>query len=172
MNTELMQNIFRAKHLLEANPTNMSFGIIGEGTDEDELQRNETLFASAGKQLAEYTDFVKKVSYFSLGSIVLFEFTRIRNFQNLLNFLPEWETQWLCIGKIMAEPIGINREDGRVYWFSEIPYNDEGTDLGSFPQFLKTYVFGPKYAEVIPGPDEDEWVQFMIKNELIWRQRE
>lgn len=172
MNSEFMQNILRAKHLLETNPSNMSYGMIEGGVTEEVLRLNEGLLTPLGEQLAEYIDFIREVSGFSLGSIVLFDFTRIPNFQNLLDFLPRRETEWFCIGKIMSEPIGINRKDGRVYWFSEIPYSNEGIDLGSFSQFLEMYVFGLKYAEIIPGADEDEWVQFMIKNKLIWRQCE
>ncbi|GAA0135336.1 hypothetical protein YSY43_21760 [Paenibacillus sp. YSY-4.3] len=122
----------------------MSFGIIEDGITEDMLSLNDDLLNS--KRVGQYVDFVKEVSGFSLGSIVLFDFLKIRDFQNLLEFLPNWETEWLCIGKIMAEPLGINMKDGKVYWFSEIPYSDEGINLGSFFDFLKEYVFGYKYS--------------------------
>ncbi|MFB5764123.1 hypothetical protein [Paenibacillus medicaginis] len=168
MDIDIIKKILQAKNLLKASSSNLTFGIIEDGIAEDVLSLNRELFVNSDKRVGQYTDFVKEVSGFSLGSIVLFDFSRIREFQNLLEFLPEWETKWLCIGKIMSEPIGINKEDGNVYWFSEIPYNDEGMDLGSFNNFLKEYIFGYKYSEIVPWVDEDEWYQFMKKNKLIY----
>ncbi|KOP64761.1 hypothetical protein AMS62_05440 [Bacillus sp. FJAT-18019] len=167
MNNDFVNKVLQAKKLLRANSSNLSFGTIEDGITKDMLSLNEGLFKINGK-LGQYVDFVKEVSGFSLGSIVLFNFSRIKEFQNLLDFLPEWESKWLCIGKIMSEPIGINKEDGNVYWFSEIPYSDEGMNLGSFNSFLKEYVFGHKYSDFIPWADEDEWYQFMVKNKLIY----
>lgn len=104
---------------MREDSSSLTFGII-----EDMLSQNKELFTDSDKKIGQYIDFMKEVSGFSLGSIVLFNFCHIRDFQYLLNFIPDWKSKWLCIGKIMSEPIGINKEDGNVYWFSEIPYND------------------------------------------------
>jgi len=168
MNVEFIKKISLAKNLLREDSSSLTFGIIEDGITEDMLSQNKELFTDSDKKIGQYIDFMKEVSGFSLGSIVLFDFCHIRDFQYLLDFIPDWKSKWLCIGKIMSEPIGINKEDGNVYWFSEIPYNDEGMNLGEFIPFMEKYVFGHKYSEIIPWVDEDEWYQFMIRNRLIY----
>ncbi|OPH46703.1 hypothetical protein BC351_14555 [Paenibacillus ferrarius] len=98
----------------------------------------------------------------------MLEYQENKDYQNLLDFLPDWETNWLCVGKIMSEPLGINKQDGNVYWFSEIPYSNEGICLGTLDKFLGNYVFGRKYYEIVPWIDEDDWYQFMIMHGLVF----
>ncbi|RNB51437.1 hypothetical protein EDM57_22405 [Brevibacillus gelatini] len=167
MDSDLIKKVLQVKKLLRESPSSLSFGIIEDGLNDDLISQNKKLFIDSNEKVYEYVDFIKDVSGFSLGSIVLFDFPRIHEFQNLLDFLPDWEKNWLCIGKIMSEPMGINKNDGSVNWFSEIPYDDEGMNLGTFNNFMKEYVFGEKYSEIVPWVDEDEWYQFMIKNKLI-----
>ncbi|MCG7316155.1 hypothetical protein [Brevibacillus laterosporus] len=138
-----------------------------DGITEDGFNNNQKLIGDSYQKIEQYMEFVKEASDFSLGSIVLFEYQEIKDFQNLLDFLPDWQENWLCIGKIMSEPIGINKQDGNVYWFLEIPYDDKGLYFGSFDVFLEKVVFGQNYSEIIPGVDEDDWYQFMIKLGLV-----
>ncbi|OAB38856.1 hypothetical protein [Paenibacillus glacialis] len=168
MNNQLRKIINTAKNVLRSNTTNMTFGIIEDGITVDALSVNQELINGSNQKFQQYVEFVQVVSGFSLGSIVLFEYPVIKDYQNLLDFQPDWETNWLCVGKIMSEPLGINKMDGNVYWFSEIPYSDEGLCLGTFNEFLEEYVFGNKYSEIIPWVDEDDWYQFIIKHGLIF----
>lgn len=168
MKNELKKIINAAKDLLRSNTTNMTFGIIEDGITEDVLSINQELINCSNQKTRQYVEFVQEVSGLSLGSIVLFDYQEIKNHQSLLGFLSDWEINWLCVGKIMSEPIGINKQDGKVYWFSEIPYSDEGLCLGTLNEFLEEYVFGRKYSEIIPWIDEDDWYQFMVEHDLIF----
>ncbi|WP_094701231.1 hypothetical protein [Brevibacillus laterosporus] len=167
MNNELSKVIKIIKNELKSKNSNISFGIIEDGITEDVFNNNQELIGDSYQKIEQYMEFVKEASGFSLGSIVLFEYQEIKEFQNLLDFLPDWQENWLCLGKIMSEPIGINKQDGNVYWFSEIPYDDKGLCFGSFDVFLEKFVFGQNYSEIIPGVDDDDWYQFMIKLGLV-----
>ena len=39
--------------------------------------------------------------------------------------------------------------------------------LGQFDDFLANYVFGAKYAEIVPNCDEDDWYTFLKENKYI-----
>ncbi|MHA7963893.1 hypothetical protein ACX93W_07095 [Paenibacillus sp. CAU 1782] len=118
---------------------------------------------SIRETLRSYMEYIKVANGLSLGGIVLFPFQELKELQSLLNFLPKWEEDWFLIGKIMSEPVGIQLSDGGVYWFSEIPFDDQGVYLGSFASFLSQYVFGEKYKKLAPWYEEEEWHDVLIK---------
>lgn len=156
-----------SKNALRAKNSNSTFGSIKDGISEEEKNINKSWLDESPQTLKSYVEFIKEYSGISLGGIVLYRFHRLQQFQNLLDFLPNSKDEWICIGTILDDPIGLNKKDGKVYWFSEIPYSDEGICLGTFDEFLKEYAFGKKYAEIIPWIDDDEWYQFMIKLGLV-----
>jgi hypothetical protein len=162
MDDDMRQVMEKAKNALREKSSNMTFGIIEDRVTNEELRTNDDWIEDSLPTLQGYLAFIMVYSGASLGSILLYRFNELKRFRNSLDFLPNWEEEWLCIGKIMSEPIGLNKRNGNVYWFSEIPFEDEGICLGQFDDFLKNVVFGEKYAEIVPWIDEDEWYQFQI----------
>ncbi len=41
--------------------------------------------------------------------------------------------------------------------------------LGPLDTFLEDFVFGPRYAEIVPDADQEEWFQLLVKLGLAWR---
>ena len=76
--------------------------------------------------------------------------------------------KWLCIGQVLYEPIVMKRDTEEVYLFYQGFENEiEGKCFGKLDDFLDNYVFGRKYAKIIPNADEEEWYIFLEKIKII-----
>ena len=63
----------------------------------------------------------------------------------------------------------LNKTDTKVYRFYQGFEDDIEPDcFGDFDDFLLEYVFGDKYAKIIPKAYEDEWYRLLKKLNLFW----
>ena len=98
------------------------------------------------------------------GSIDIFGADIIQDYQFMVNNIPGGNDKWLYIGQILYEPVVINKIDSKVYRFFRGNEDINTADcLGLFDEFLLNYVFGDKYAEIVPDAEDDEWYRFLKK---------
>lgn len=118
--------------------------------------------------LKEYIEFLKECDGARCGAIDFVSFDEIPDIQYRVTDIPGGNDVWICIGQILYEPLVINKTDGNVYLYYQ-GHEDEvqPKSFGSFDYFLMEYVFGKKYAEIIPDADQEEWYQFLKKLKLV-----
>ncbi|MFR9800182.1 hypothetical protein ACL02U_30445 [Streptomyces sp. MS06] len=74
--------------------------------------------------------------------------------------------EWFCCGLINDEPFFIKKADGSVWMFPDVgvewwmsPEFHQSTD--SLTSFLSEFVFGPRYREITPLGEGDQWLQLL-----------
>lgn len=68
----------------------------------------------------------------------------------------------------MYEPLVVKLDTEDIYLFYQGYENEiEVKCFGNLDTFLNDYVFGKKYAEIIPDAEEEEWYIFLDKLNLI-----
>lgn len=120
------------------------------------------------EKVKDCIDFLKESNGASFGQIDLFPLNELDRNQFYVETLQGKKEHWICIGLVLYEPIVLNKINGQVYRF----YRDIETEIpeecfGEFNNFLTNYVFGKKYAEIIPSAEDEEWYQFLKKVNLI-----
>lgn len=160
MNSKLKQIIQTVKSELGKDPSSIIIGKICDGN------KNETLNCDPKVQL--YYDFLKECDGASCGSIDFWNSEMVLNEQYKVTDMPGGRENWFCIGQILYEPIVLNKTDTKVYRFYQ--GFEDGIELdcfGDFDDFLLEYVFGDKYAKIIPEAYEDEWYRLLKKLNLF-----
>lgn len=167
MNLKIRQCINLLKKTLEEYPETFMFGYISDGTSFDKLKSKEFLFDFNKPILKPYIDFLEETAEAWFGNIVLFNLSILHEFQYYVEELQSLKEEWICIGKIISDPLLINNCSGEVHLFSGYPYSIIDKQLGSFEHFLLNYVFGKGYSELIPWIEEDDWYQFLEQNKIL-----
>jgi hypothetical protein len=98
------------------------------------------------------------------GEIDLWGFEELNNNQYYCEDLPGGENEWLIIGQVLYEPLAISKTSGLVVLFVRCA---EPQTLGTTAQFMNDYVFGPRYAELIPDVETSKWWQLLCSEGLV-----
>lgn len=160
MNDNLKCIIKTVRSELNKEPSSIIIGKLGNAIINEEINGNF--------KIQSYYDFLKECNGARCGSIDLWSFEMLLKNQYRVTEIPGCKDTWLCIGQILYEPIVVNKIEGKVYRFYQGHETDISADcLGSFEEFLMMYVFGNKYAEIIPDADKEGWYQFLQKINLI-----
>lgn len=160
MNDKLKKIIKIVKSELRKEPSAIVIGKLCDGA------RNK--LPNDNSNIQEYYDFLGECDGARCGSIDFWSFEMLLKNHYRVSEIPDGEDNWVCIGQILYEPIVISKIDGNVYRFYQGHETDTEADcFGSFDEFLMRYVFGDKYAEIIPDASEEEWYQFLKKIYLV-----
>ena len=160
MTEQLKQIIQTVKSELDKDPNGIIAGKINEG--------NTSKADNYDPALQIYFDFLNECNGASFGAIDLFETEILEEHQFVINGIPAGEENWFCIGQILYEPLLFNKNDLKVYLFYRDNEDVDPADcLGYLDDFLMNYVFGAKYADIIPDADNDEWYQLVKKLKLV-----
>lgn len=160
MNDKLKETIQLVKLELRRDPSSIIIGKLGDGIRD--------IIANDNPNIQEYYEFLGECNGARCGSIDFWSVEMFLKNQYRISEIPGGEDNWLCIGQILYEPVVISKVDGKVYRFYQGHETDIAADcFGSFDEFLMGYVFGCKYAEIIPDADEEEWYQFLKKINLV-----
>ena len=159
MNEALKEIINRIKQELHDRPDGVIAGEINNGFKGDMITDNPVVY--------KYFEFLKETNGASFGDIDFYDYDRILKYQFRVLSIPGGEDKWFCIGQILYEPMVLNKTDSKVYRFYQgFESSISGTCFGYFDDFLKDYVFGKKYADIIPDAEDDEWYQLLKKIKL------
>jgi hypothetical protein len=84
--------------------------------------------------------------------------------QVFASVMPGGQHEWLVIGQMIYEPIGLNRTSGEVVCFAE---GREPIALGSVETFATDYLLGKAYSTVIPNSQQDEWWKVLREAQVV-----
>lgn len=157
MNNELCKKISKARYELSKDVSSVIFGELNDGVVCDENLR-----------IKPYCDFLNVCNGASCGDIDLWSNEDIGQNQFRVTDLDGGSEKWVCIGQILYEPLVINLDSEEVYLFYQGHEKEiEGKCFGKFDDFLMEYVFGEKYAEIIPDVQDDEWYSFLRRINFV-----
>ena len=115
-----------------------------------------------------YCDFLNVCNGGRFGAIDLWSNELVSNNQYRVTDIVGGNENWFCIGQVLYEPLVVNLDTEDIYLFYQGCENDiEAKCFGNLDSFLSDYVFGKKYAEIIPDAEEEEWYIFLNKINLI-----
>ena len=156
MSEQLKLIIQSVKTELDKDPNGIIAGKINEGTTIKEKNFDPAL------QI--YYDFLSECNGARFGAIDLFGAEILEKYQFMVSDIPGGDERWFYIGQILYEPLLFNKNDLKLYLFYRETEDVDPTDcFGYLDDFLMNYVFGKKYAEIIPDADNDEWYQLLKK---------
>lgn len=125
-------------------------------------KRENNLFPNA------YFNFLQVCNGARCGSIDLWSAELIPKNQYRVTEMEGGKEKWLCIGQVLYEPLVMNLVDEGIYLFYQGFEKDiEAKYLGKLDDFLENYVFGAKYAELIPDVEDEEWYRFLKKIGIV-----
>jgi len=150
MNEQLIRMIEQVKNELARNPNAILFGDVHDG--------NKKITPTDVCNHA-YFEFLKQVDGGRFGIIDFWSFNDLPNHQFRMN----GQINGTEIGQLLYEPLILENLSGHVLYSR----HDGVQDLGSFNDFLSTFVFGVRYAELAPEPHVDEWFQFLKRIAFI-----
>ncbi len=157
MNNRLKEKIEKVRLELQ----NESFAIIIG-------KLNEGINCSENIALNSYYKFLNVCNGGRCGAIDLWSDELLFSNQYRVVELVGGEEKWLCIGQILYEPLVMELNTEEVYLFYQGCENEiEGKCFGKLDDFLEDYVFGRKYAKIIPNADEDKWYIFLEKIKVV-----
>ena len=160
MTEQLKQIIQAVKSELDKDPNGIIAGKINEG--------NTIKADNYDSALQIYFDFLNECNGASFGAIDLFEIEILEKHQFVVTGIPGGKENWFCIGQILYDPLLFNKNDLKLYLFYRDNEDVDPADcLGYLDDFLMNYVFGAKYADIIPDSDNDEWYQLLKKLKLV-----
>ena len=160
MNDKLKGIIKLIKTELEKEPAAIIIGNLADGI--------QSKVFSDDLNIGEYYEFLRECNGARCGAIDLWSFEELLKNQYRVSEIPGGKDNWVCIGQILYEPTVINKADGNVYRFYQGHETNISADcFGNFDEFFMRYVFGDKYAKIIPDADEEEWYQFLKKIGLV-----
>lgn len=159
MNTKLLQTITLVKRELDKSPDSIIFAQLKPGIKIGDAEI---------KKIGVYSGFLEITNGARFGSIDLWSLDDLKRNQFVLLDRQNSKESLISIGQILYEPLVLDISDQSVYTFkqdddSNIPM----TFIGDFDYFLSNYVFGERYGEIIPDYDNDEWVLFLKKIQII-----
>lgn len=157
MNNKLRTKIEKVYVELQQEPCAPIIGKLNEG------------IYSINKSIPKvYSDFLKVCNGGRCGAIDLWSNELILNNQYRVTELVGGNENWFCIGQVLYEPLVVKLDTEDIYLFYQGCENEiEGKCFGIFDTFLNDYVFGKKYAEIIPDAEKEEWYIFLNKMNLI-----
>lgn len=156
MNDKLRGIIRLTKDELGKDPSSILFGQLEDGL----LDKGE----DNGSAIRPYYDFLRECNGARCGSIDLWSDELLSGIQFRVTDMPGGADKWLCIGQILYEPVVMNKADGMVYRFYQGAETEGPADcFGILDEFLIEYVFGTRYADIIPNADDEEWYQLIKK---------
>lgn len=159
MNEDIKKIIDCLKEGLKEDPSNIVFGKLNDGI----VGVNENVSLEWGG----YHELLKITNGARCGDIDLWSYSELERNQYVLSDIQDEKESWLSIGQILYEPLIINRFDGNVY---RLIMDEDGSMMNYFGDlefFLKKYVFGSGYCEIIPDSEEDDWFLFLKKKGII-----
>lgn len=115
-----------------------------------------------------YRDFLNVCNGGRCGAIDLWSNELILDNQYRVTELVGGNVNWFCVGQVLYEPLVVKLDTEDIYLFYQGCKNEiEGKCFGNLDTFLNNYVFGKKYAEIIPDAEEEEWYIFLNKIKQI-----
>ncbi|RNB51439.1 hypothetical protein EDM57_22415 [Brevibacillus gelatini] len=165
MNLQVKKFFDLMREIQIKKPETIIYGYISNGLTLDE-QSQLNIIDFKLPSIRTYSEYLEESAESFFGNIVLFHPSDLYNFQYYVDEYPGLIGKWLCIGKIIDNPLLLNLNTGRVHLFVGYPSNCYDKELGDFEEFLRDYVFGEKYSSLFPWVDEDEWY-FFLKNFLM-----
>ena len=159
MNDKLKIIIQTVKIELSKNPNGLIIGKIRDG--------NTLKVDNCNANIQSYYDFLDICNGARCGSIDFFGTDMLNDYQFMVSAIPGGEEEWFYVGQILYEPVVINKTNSKVYCIYRDNADDNlGDCYGYFDDFLTDYVFGKKYADIIPDAEDDEWYQLLKKLKL------
>ena len=167
MDNTLRDIIKKIRKVFKEDPDSTVIGKLTEGITNEEIRKNDNVITYNDTLFKEYYEFLNTSEESAFGAIVFFGYNELSKYQFYVEDIPRGFSQWVCIGKIMSDPIMLSKRNGEVYCFSGHPFEVIEKGFGNFDYFLFNYVFGEKYSEIIPGTDEDGWYQLLIRQGIV-----
>lgn len=171
LNKELKDKIKVMMEILnpDINPLNLSIGWI-ELYEENKIEEVFDFYPMYMYEdleiLKDYVVFLSEVDQFIAGAITMMAMDELKNIQFCVEEMEDDE--WICIGKIIDEPIFININDGGVVWLQGLPEEEKTIkELGDFNYFMNNYVFGKKYTELYNGSEQSNWYKKLKEAKLV-----
>ena len=157
MNDNLKIKIEKARLELQKETSAPIIGKLNEGINSD------------NKLIPQfYRDFLSVCNGGRYGSIDLWSNELILDNQYMVTELDGGNENWFCIGQVLYEPLVVKLDTEDIYLFYQGYENEiEGRCFGNLDIFLDNYVFGKKYAEIIPDAEDEEWYMFLNKLNYI-----
>ncbi|MEL7498759.1 MAG: hypothetical protein AAFN77_14215 [Planctomycetota bacterium] len=113
--------------------------------------------ANSNVEISVWCDVLKECDGGRFGSIDLWSSSELPSYQGQMLDVDDPDN-YLIVGQILYEPVAINKATGVLHW---LPTGAPSTELGNPDRFLRHFVFGSGYAEVIPDVDQEPWWQFL-----------
>ncbi len=157
MNDELRTKIEKVYFELQKEASPPLIGKLNEGIN------------SINKSIPKsYSYFLNVCNGGRFGAIDLWSNELILDNQYRVTEMVGGNENWFCIGQVLYEPLVVKIDTEDIYLFYQGYENEiEGKCFGNLDTFLNDYVFGKKYAEIIPDAEEEEWYIFLNKLNLI-----
>lgn len=157
MNDNLKIKIEKARLELQKEASAPITGKLNEGINSD------------NKLIPQfYRDFLSVCNGGRYGSIDLWSNELILDNQYRVTELDGSNENWFCIGQVLYEPLVVKLDTEDIYLFYQGYENEiECRCFENFDIFLDNYVFGKKYAEIIPDAEDEEWYIFLNKLNYI-----
>lgn len=159
MDTKLFHTINLVKKELDKDPASIIFAQLKPGVkvSDDEAEK-----------MGVYSDFLEVTNGSRFGAIDLWSYGDWKTNQFVLHNRQNAQGSLISIGQILYEPLVLDINDQSVYTFRQYEGQDVPmTLIGDFDYFLKNYVFGERYGEIIPDYDTDEWILFLKSIKII-----
>ncbi|MFN8856037.1 MAG: hypothetical protein ACK50P_10750 [Planctomycetaceae bacterium] len=148
MSLEIIERIELIRALLRVDPSKIVAGKLREGC------------AKASSGLPEWDQFLTISNGGNCGVFDLWSNEDLPRNQFYSSLMPGTQSDWLVIGQLMYEPIAVNRKTQQVVCF---PDNAVSHDLGPISHFVADFLFGRRYAEVVPNVEHDPWWHLLTK---------
>lgn len=149
MTPDLRAAIARARAALSERRDGVTIGKLPPGGAAPETTEPEkTLY-----------EFLAEVNGGRYGGIDLWSVKEIVANEPVADALPGGRSAWLPIGQVLYEPLVLSRADGQVFLAREAGDTEfhQMIPLGPVDSFLADFVFGRRYAELIPDSEADRW---------------
>jgi hypothetical protein len=152
MDSTVKEIVAKVKKALDADPTSIVAGEMRNGLPE----------ASCG--VAEWDLFLSSVNGGRFGAFDIWSVEELDMNQVFASVMPGGQHEWLVIGQMIYDPIGLNRTSGEVVCFAE---GREPIALGSVETFATDYLLGKAYSTVIPNSQQDEWWKVLREAQVV-----
>jgi hypothetical protein len=152
MDSAAKEIVAKVRKALDAAPASIVAGELRNGLPE----------ASCG--VAEWDLFLSNINGGRFGAFDIWSLEELDMNQVFASVMPGGQHDWLVIGQMIYEPIGLNRASGEVVCF---PEGREPMGLGIVGMFATNYLLGKAYSTVIPNSEQDEWWNVLREAQVL-----
>lgn len=145
MNEEIRQLIIQMRQALSERDDAPRVGDIRKGND------------NAICSIDSWQEFLKECDGGRFGAIDLWSSDELDSYQDTVLQVEDPEA-YLVVGQILYEPVAIERSTATLYW---LPMNADPVTLDTADRFIRHFVLGSGYSEIVPDVDKEPWWELL-----------